>query len=133
MITDKLLAFADNKALTTTAESDVVEFPKGGDEIARTLNLVVQIDDPKAVTPTNATVAVTLKGAANGSSSSWATIMTFPAVSIADCIAKGKRLVNFAKLPLGLGEYAAFRLSLTCSAELSDAKYSAWLTPSVEA
>lgn len=132
MITDKLLAFADNKAITNSADSDVVEFPKGGDEIARTLNLVVQLDDPKSVTPTSATVAVTLKGAANSGASSWDTIMTFPAVAVADCI-EGKRLVNFAKLPLGLGEYAAFKLTLTASGALANAKYSAWLTTSVEA
>jgi hypothetical protein len=133
MITDKLLAFADQKTLTTTADSDIIEFPKGGDEIDRTLNLVAQLDDCAGVTPTSATISVTLKAADNGSASAWDTVMTFPAVSVAECIA-GKRLVNFAKLPLGMAKYAAFKLAVTVSnGPLTGAKYSAWLTPSVEA
>lgn len=133
MITDKLLAFADQKALAGTADSDIVEFPKGGDEIDRTLNLVAQLDDCAGVTPTDATISVALMGAENGSASAWDSVMTFPAVSVADCIA-GKRLVNFAKLPLGMAKYAALKLAVTVTGgTLVGAKYSAWLTPSVEA
>jgi len=130
MITDKLLAFADGKALTTTADSDTIDLGKGGDEIARTLNLVVQLDDCAAVTPTSATITPVLKG--KNASGSWVEIMSFPAVAVSACIA-GTRLVNFAKLPLGMSAYSALKLAMTCSATLTGAKYSAWLTPSAEA
>ena len=129
MITDKLLAFADGKAITATATSDEIDLGKGGDEIARTLNLVAQIDDPSGVTPTAAKVTPKLQGHKNGS---WVDIMQFPEVSVADCIA-GKRLIEFAKLPLGMAAYSKLRLNMTVeSGPLVGAKYSAWLTPSAE-
>lgn len=130
MITDKLLAFADKKAITTTADSDVIDFGKGGDEIARTMNIVCQIDDPGNVTPTAASVSATLKGSADGSS--WDTVVTFPAVTVEN-MAKGKRVVEFAKLPLGIAKYSRLKLAMTVSSgPLVGATYSAWLTPSAE-
>lgn len=130
MIIDKLLAFADGKAITTTADSDVIEIGKSGDEVARTLNLVCQLDDCGSVTPTTATITPKLKVSDNGTT--YADAMTFPSVSVADCIA-GKRVINFAKLPLGALK-AYMKLSLTvANGPLVGAKYSAWLTPSAEA
>lgn len=130
MILDKLLMFAENKAITTTADSDVIELDaKQGDEIARTLNLVAQLDDPKAVTPTTATITPKLqmdKGAG------YVDVVTFPAVTVAQAIA-GKRLINFAKLPLG-GLGGKMKLVMTVSGgPLVGAKYTAGLTPSAEA
>ena len=61
MITDKLLCFAEGKALTTTASSDVIDLGAVGDEIARSLNLVAQLDDCGGVTPTTASIQATLK------------------------------------------------------------------------
>lgn len=131
MITDKLLAFADGKELTNTAKSDIIDLGKAGDEIARTLNLVVQLDDCSGVTPTTATVAVKLE-VSKDEGATWEDVMTFPAKTVAECIA-GERLVRFAKLPLG-GLGGQMRLAMTvANGPLVGAKYSAWLTPSVEA
>lgn len=130
MITDKLLAFADGKALTQNAKSDIVDLGKEGDEIARTFNLVAQLDDCGDVTPTAATITPLLEVSNDGDT--WTTVVTFPAVKVSEAIA-GKRLINFAKLPLGaMG--AQMRLSMSvANGPLVGAKYSAWLTPSAEA
>jgi len=136
MITDKLLAFADGKDLTVAADSDVIDFGKGGDEVARTLNLVCQLDNCGSVTPTTATITPTLKG--YNAAGSWVDVMSFPAVTVADCIA-GKRIINFAKLPLGMKAYSKLKLTLDipttgdAAGPLVGAKYSAWLTASCEA
>mgnify|MGYP004637587101 CR=1 FL=1 len=131
MITDKLLAFADGKALTTTANSDTIDLGKAGDEIARTLNLVAQLDDCGSVTPTSASITPSLQMSKDGGTT-WNTVLTFPAKTVANCIA-GQRLINFAKLPLG-GLGGQMRLVMTVAdGPLVGAKYSAWLTESVEA
>lgn len=130
MITDKLLAFADGKAITVTANSDVVDIGKSGDEIARTLNLVAQFDNADAVTPTTATVTPKLQGSEDGST--WVDIVAFPAITVADAIENGGRFINFAKLPIG-GLKAKMRLNITVgSGPLVSTTYSAWLTPSVD-
>ena len=131
MITDKLLAFADNKAITTTANSDTLDLGNQGDEIARSLNLVAQLDDCAGVTPTTAGITPSLQVSKDGGTT-WVTAMSFPKVLVSEAIA-GKRLINFAKLPIGaLG--GQMRLALTVAdGPLVGAKYSAWLTPSVEA
>lgn len=131
MITDKLLAFADHKKIEgTSVTSEVVELdPKQGDEIARTLNLVCQLDDCKGALPTDATITPKLQ---QDRGAGYADILTFPAVSVAQAIA-GKRLINFAKLPLG-GLGGNMRIVLTLSKALTtDTYFSAWLTSSVEA
>jgi len=131
MITDKLLAFADGKSLTTTADSDTIDLGKCGDEIARSLNIVAQLDDCAAVTPTTATVTPVLKG--KNAAGNWVDIVSFPAVAVSAAIA-GTRLINFAKLPLGMTAYTALKLAMTVSdGPLVGAKYSAWLTASCEA
>ena len=131
MITDKLLAFADGKPLTTTATSDVVDLGEAGDEIARTMNVVAQLDDCASVTPTTATITPKIQMSKDGGTT-WTDVMSFPTVTVANCIA-GKRIIDFAKLPLG-GLGGQMRLSLTiASGPLVGAKYSAWLTKSVEA
>ena len=58
--------------------------------------------------------------------------MSVPKVLVSEANA-GKRLINVAKLPIGaLG--GQMRLALTVAdGPLVGAKYSAWLTPSVEA
>lgn len=128
MILDKNLTFADGKAISATAESDAVE-TGGGDEVARTLNLAVQLDDCAAVTPTDATVAATLQTSDDGAE--WRDAASFPAVRVSDCQA-GARVVPFAKLPLGLGRFLRVRAAVA-SGPLVGAKWSAWLTPSAEA
>ncbi len=131
MITDKLLAFADGKAITATANSDVVDVGNAGDEIARSLNLVAQLDDCGAVTPTAAGITPALQMSKDGGTT-WNTVVTFPQVLVSEAIA-GKRLIPFAKLPLG-GLGGKMRLSMTVAdGPLVGAKYSAWLTESVEA
>lgn len=129
MITDKLLAFADGKTLTATASSDVVEIGMSGDEVARTLNLVAQLDDCGSVTPTAATITPSLQVSDDGVT--YETVLTFPAVTVAKAIA-GARLINFAKLPFGALK-AYMKLVMTVAdGPLVGAKYSAWLTPSAE-
>lgn len=126
MLTDKLLAFADHKVLTTTANSDVVDLGPVGDEADRSLNLVVQLDDCGSVTPTTASVTVALQMSPDGGTT-WNTVESFPAVTVAQAQA-GKRLVNFAKLPLG-GLGGQMRLAMTVgNGPLTGAKYSGWLT-----
>lgn len=133
MITDKLLAFADNAAVTTTVnlpDDNGIDFGIVGDEIARTMNIVAQLDDPKAVTPTAATITPKVQGF---DGTTWKDIVSFPAVSVAQTTA-GERIINFAKLPLGLAKSTKLRLALTvANGPLVGAKVSAWLTPSVEA
>lgn len=130
MLNDKLLTFADGKAITGTANSEVVDLgTDGGDEAARRLNLAVQLEG-KAISPPDTTVAVALQQSVNNGSV-WNTVVTFPAVSAADAM-KGKRLVNFAKLPLGALK-GQLRLALTVTGTaLSGAKYSAYLTDSAD-
>lgn len=131
MITDKLLAFADGKALTTTANSDTIDLGKVGDEVARSLNLVAQLDDCGSVTPTTAGITPALQMSPDGGTT-WNTIVSFPKVLVSAAIA-GKRLVNFAKLPIG-GLGGQMRLVMTVAdGPLVGAKYSAWLTTSCEA
>lgn len=132
MITDKLLAFADGKTLSGTADSDTIDFGKGSDEVARTMNVVAQIDDAGTLTPSvegsPVTVAATLKGTADGTN--WVALQAWPAKAIA----KGARFVDFAKLPLGMRPYSQLKLALTVSGgTIAGGKYSAWLTPSAEA
>lgn len=128
MIVDKLLAFAEGKAIATTCESDAVD-AGGGDEVARTLNLVAQLDDCAAATPAAATVAATLQTSDDGET--WRDAASFPAVKVSDCQA-GARVVPFAKLPLGIGRWLRVRMTVA-SGPLAGAKWSAWLTPSAEA
>lgn len=131
MITDKLLAFADGKSITTTANSDTIDLGKVGDEIARTLNLVAQLDDCGSVTPTTAGITPSLQMSPDGGTT-WNTVVSFPKVLVSAAQA-GKRLINFAKLPIG-GLGGQMRLVMTVAdGPLVGAKYSAWLTPSVEA
>lgn len=131
MITDKLLAFADGKALTATANSDTIDLGKVGDEVARTLNLVVQLDDCGSVTPDAATITPSLQMSPDNGST-WNTVTTFPTTTVAKAKA-GERLVNFAKLPIG-GMGGQMRLMMTVgNGPLVGAKYSAWLTASVDA
>lgn len=128
MITDKLLAFADGKALTTTANSDTIDLGKQGDEIARSLNLVCQIEEVGSSSPAGASVTPSLQ-VSKDDGSTWKTAMSFPAAS---GLKAGDRIVNFAKLPLG-GLGGKMRLVLTvASGPLVGVKYSAWLTPSVD-
>ena len=131
MITDKLLAFADGKAITTTANSDTIDLGKVGDEVARSLNLVAQLDDCGSVTPTTAGITPALQMSPDGGTT-WNTIVSFPKVLVSAAIA-GKRLINFAKLPIG-GLGGQMRLVMTVAdGPLVGAKYSAWLTTSCEA
>ena len=131
MITDKLLAFADGKAITTTANSDTIDLGKVGDEVARSLNLVAQLDDCGSVTPTTAGITPALQMSPYGGTT-WNTIVSFPKVLVSAAIA-GKRLINFAKLPIG-GLGGQMRLVMTVAdGPLVGAKYSAWLTTSCEA
>lgn len=131
MITDKLLAFADQKALTTTANSETVDLGPAGDEIDRSLNLVAQLDDCSSVTPESAGITPALQTSKDGGTT-WETVLSLPKVTVADA-KKGKRLINFAKLPLG-GMGGQMRLVMTISdGPLVGAKYSAWLTRSCEA
>ena len=126
MLTDKLLAFADQKALTTTANSDVVDLGPVGDEADRSLNLVAQLDDCGGVTPESASIAIALQMSPDGGTT-WNTVESFPAVTVEQAKA-GKRLINFAKLPLG-GLGGQMRLAVTINnGPLVGAKYSAWLT-----
>lgn len=131
MITDRLLAFADGKELTATANSDTIDLGKAGDEIARSLNLVAQLDDCGSVTPVNASITPSLQ-MSKDDGATWTTVATYPAKTVANCIA-GERLIPFAKLPIG-GLGGQMRLVMTITnGPLVNAKYSAWLTPSVEA
>ncbi len=128
MITDKLLAFADGKALTTTANSDTLDLGKQGDEIARSLNLVAQIEEVGSSSPAGATLTPSLQ-VSKDDGATWKTALQFPA---ATNLKAGDRVINFAKLPLG-GLGGKMRLVMTvASGPLVGVKYSAWLTPSVD-
>lgn len=139
MILDNLLTFADGKEIPAKSEaqavvSDVVDVGKEGDEIARTLNLVVQIDDCKDVTSTTSTITATLEKAPSGTSN-FAPVFSFTS-TLGECKSNG-RIVNFAKLPLG-GMGGAMRVrievgALTVAQNGVNPKWSAWLTPSAEA
>lgn len=126
MILDKLLAFADQKAISTTANSDIVDLGPAGDEADRSLNLVAQLDDCGSVTPVTAGITPSLQKSEDGGTT-WNTVMSFPKVLVSEAKA-GKRLINFAKLPLG-GLGGQMRLVMTVAdGPLVGAKYSAWLT-----
>lgn len=129
MITDKLLTFAEGKEISgQSVTSDVIDFGKTYDEIARTFNVVAQLDDCKNVTPTDASIVATMNVTADdGATHS----ISFPEVTVAECIA-GKRLINFAKMPLGMMG-GKMQITLTLSKAISGAKWSAYLTQSCEA
>lgn len=125
MLTDKLLIFADNvlcdNTNTINPAPNTIEIT--GDEIARTLNIVAQLDSVGDNTDENTTItpAVTADGEV---------VCEFTPVSV-DEAKRGKRLINFAKLPLGVrGEVSVV---LTAGAPLKGSKWSAYLTPSCEA
>ena len=123
---DALLLFSDSAALTSTANSNVIDLGAYGDEVAKTLALLVQGEGTFA--PTTAGVTVALQTSSNNSN--WNTVFTFPKITGSD-INGGKRIVNFAELPFGIKRY--IRLSYTVSdGPFTAGKVFAMLTPSRE-
>lgn len=112
---DALLVFSDSVALTTTANSSVIDLGEGvgfggakvgpGDA-CDDLNLLVQLEGTAA--PTTASVSVALQVSENNTD--WTTLVTFPAKTGAQTNA-GTRPVDFAPLPKGIKRY--LRLAYT--------------------
>ena len=143
MILDKLSLFSDSVALTNDAVSSVIDHIKDGDfDLGRKMNIFAQLEG-ESPTPANATVQVSLQRCADGDdptvSSNWKTVETYEAVKVSDAI-KGKRLVNFAKRPLGGLRYERLSYavlvpgsgSTMIKGSLTGAKVLAGYTPSCE-
>lgn len=135
MITDKLLMFSDGQTVTATAASEKA-LEVGGDEVAKTLNLCVQVKEAFAgLTSLAVSVETTDKSAAgdghepSSQASDWTTLVSFPAAALARLKA-GERPWGFAKLPFGLKKFV--RVKYTVTGTGTAGKVDAFLTPSLE-
>lgn len=106
MIIDRDFMFANGKALTTTANSDVVDMGAGGDAIGQELTFhnVVGADFAGLT-------SLTVKVQTSGDKSSWKDVVISPAIAGADLVAGAD--VFQVRVPKGLGRYV--RLNYTIS------------------
>lgn len=136
MIKDKLLTFSEGQAVTASAASEKA-IEVGGDEVAKTLNLCVQVtEDFAGLTGLSVAVETTDKSAAGDKHSpsteetDWKPLVTFPSVPLAELKA-GARPWGFIKLPFGLKDFV--RVKYTVAGDAATAgKVDAFLTPSLE-
>lgn len=123
MITDKLLTFAESAGMDSA--SAVIDLGAGGTEVARTMNLVVQVEGT-SISPSSATVSCKL--IMGDAPESLAEVQSWPAVEVGT---HGVRVVDFEKLPLHTKRY--LKVELTKSNTITGATWSAYLTDSCEA
>lgn len=132
MITDKALELSGKQALTSTGDADsenVMDFGKGGDEIAKSLNLVVQVtQDDDFASAGAATLAAAVKTSDDGTN--WTTLLSLPAVAKSG-LKKGARPWGFVKIPYGVKRYLKVVYTVGTAA-FTAGKVWATLTPSVE-
>jgi len=132
MITDKALELSEKQALTSTGDADsanVLDFGKGGDMIAKDLNLVVQVtQDADFASEGSATLSAAVK--TSDDNSSWTTLVSLPAIAKAN-LTKGARPWGFVKVPYGVKRYLKVVYTVGTAA-FTAGKVWATLTPSVE-
>lgn len=132
MITDKLLELSEKQAITSvgSANSDnVLDFGKAGDEIAKDLNLVVQVtQDADFASEGAATLACAI--ATSDDKSTWDTLLSLPAIAKAN-LKKGARPWGFVKMPYGVKRYLKLVYTVGTAAFIAG-KVWATLTPSLE-
>ena len=144
MITDKLLTFCDHKhidGLELEDHTNEIDLGAIGNEIARTLNVVCQVDLPlpKDVASVKRFRADLIGYDGEGPLEGWDFIIQSAYVGI-DEVRSGKRLINFVKLPLGMEKYSKLKIKVAAFTESDGVTtpapegmvYSAYLTPSAE-
>lgn len=132
MITDKTLELSADQALTSTGDADStnkLDFGKAGDEIAKSLNLVVQVtQDADFASEGAATLAA--KVLTSDDDSNWTTLLQLPAVA-KSVLVKGARPWGFVKVPYGVKRYLKVVYTVGTAA-FTAGKVWATLTPSLE-
>lgn len=128
MIQDKLLQFSEGQAVTDSAAStNAIEV--GGDEVAQTLNLCVQVTQNFA-TLTSLAMSVETCDTNSSTANDWTTLASFPAVARANLVV-GARPWGFQKLPYGLKKWVRVKYTVSGS-DATAGKVDAFLTPSLE-
>ena len=132
MITDKSLELSEAQAITATGDTNStnkLDFGKAGDEIAKSLNLVVQVtQDADFASAGAATLGVKVQ--TSDDDSTYETLIELPAVGLT-ALKKGARPWGFVKIPYGVKRY--FKLVYVVgTAAMTAGKVWATLTPSVE-
>lgn len=131
MVTDKLLELSEDqeiKSLTSHASENTLDFGHEGDEVAKTLNLVVQVKTAFA-SEGAATLGVKVQ-TKNRSENSWTDLMELPAVAKSELTA-GARPWGFVKVPYGVKEQLRLVYNVGTAA-FTAGKVWATLTPSLE-
>lgn len=132
MMFDKALEFSEAQAITSTGNANstnTLDFLKGGDEVAKSLNLLVQVtQDADFASEGAATLAVAIATSDDGSN--WTTLLSLPAMGLT-ALKKGARPWGFVKVPYGVKRYLKLVYTVGTAA-MTAGKVFAALTPSVE-
>ena len=130
MILDKLLMFSSGANLAT-GNSSVVDLKDNGDDLSRKLNLFAKVEGGAVADGVSMQAALQT----SADNSTWTTLVTYPAVTLANINAAGW-IVPPTPLPSGLKRYA--RLSYTAALNKDEdpftgaGKIHAGITPSLD-
>lgn len=130
MILDDLLMFSKGADLAT-GNSSVVDLKDNGDDLSRKLNLFAKVEGGAVADGVSMQAALQT----SADNSTWTTLVTYPAVTLANINAAGW-IVPPTPLPSGLKRYA--RLSYTAALNENEdpftgtGKIYAGITPSVD-
>lgn len=125
MIMDANLLFAEDKAITVAAASDVVDIHKGGDAVAGELTLHVLCG---TVAPTSGTEGATLTVKLQTSDDNFDEDVEDLVISPAKAIAGIKKGATVFKVRIPTGAKRYLRAYFSPSAELTAGKFSAFIT-----
>jgi hypothetical protein len=132
MIIDKALELSEKQALTSTGSTNstnTLDFGKEGDEVAKSLNLLIQVEqDADFASSGAATLAASIQ--TSDDNSNWTTLLSLPAVGLT-ALKKGARPWGFMKVPYGVKRYLKVVYTIGTAA-MTAGKVWAVLTPSLE-
>lgn len=131
-MTDKALELSEDQALTSTGSTNstnTLDFVKEGDEIAKSLNLLIQVTQHADFASAGAaTLAASVQ--TSDDNSNWKTLLALPAVGLT-ALKKGARPWGFVKVPYGVRRYLKVVYTIGTAA-FTAGKVWATLTPSLE-
>lgn len=132
MITDKSLELSNEQAITSTGNTNstnTLDFGAAGDEIAKSLNLLIQVtQNADFASAGAATLSVNVQTSSDNSN--WSTLISLPAAGLT-ALKKGARPWGFVKVPYGVKRYLKL-VYVVGTAAMTAGKVWATLTPSVE-
>lgn len=132
MITDKALELSEDQALTSTGSTNstnTLDFGAEGDEVAKSLNLMIQVTQHADFASSGAaTLAASVQ--TSDDNSNWKTLLALPAVGLT-ALKKGARPWGFVKVPYGVRRYLKVVYTIGTAA-FTAGKVWATLTPSLE-